>query len=477
MGWATATTAAYSPSTELISVIPVESPESTTIEPFEFKLTQATELDQISSHLLNEIRELHFQQAPRGFPTQRPTTTITDRELIGPITFWGNEVSGEAAFMFIQHEGKSYGLSETSYESLEGLIDAAMNSTWARNSLSREFVKNTFCDWARQRFGVDGLSFPEALSTAAKKSVTAIEVWAPIANMEIEQNFDFGPVRIESVTNSVMESLRSRTLSTRPEQRQQVDQLFDELENEILGYAAVVISMKTEPAIAQERALKIAQDTVGLLRFFSLPASQSHLFSSVALTGAEYIPTSKLIVLRESGFLLQHSALPKHVAHWRLPKQELAELTSGLLNIAASLVLPDGLSEFALVVRNSLLTYSKGTTLVDPLDRLRNSLSALEGILLKHEIEPRAHNIANRMSLLLAPGLADREAIKQIVHQIYWLQGQSPLVDYGRRENELIMIFTTYACNLLRLALGNISTFSSKTQFLIEVDRMSQFNR
>ena len=94
------------------------------------------------------------------------------------------------------------------------------------------------------------------------------------------------------------------------------------------------------------------------------------------------------------------------------------ELKSNLLETIASLVFTDGLSEFALAVRASILTYSKGTNLVSPLDRLRNCLSALEGVLLKHDMEPRAYSIANRMSSLLALGGTEGEAVKKVVQQV-----------------------------------------------------------
>ncbi|MDT8992655.1 hypothetical protein RQP54_17420 [Curvibacter sp. APW13] len=463
---------AISPTRELISAATVEALDAAIVEPFEFTLIQTTELIQISSGLREKIRELHFPQAHQGFPTERPTTTITDRELAGPITFWGQEASGETAFMFIHHEGRSYGLSEGDYESLEGLIDTVMRSTWARASLSRKFVEKSFWDWARQRFGAEGPPFHEALISAARECVTKVEVWAPIANMEVEQGFDFGPVRIESITAGVMESFRSRVSSIRTEHAQEVSQLFEELKRELQGFAAVVLSMKAEPAVAQERALRIAQDAVGLLRFFAPAAPRSYLFNPVALMGAEYLPTSKLIVLGEGSFLLNQGILPKQVGHWRLPMQQISELKSGLLDTAASLVMPEGLSEFALAVRASLLTYSKGTTLVDPLDRLRNSLSAIEGVLLRHDMEPRAHSVANRMSFLLARRGADREAIKQIVQKVYWLRGVPKLMEQGRREDELITVFTSYAYDVLRLALGNTPTFSSRVQFVIEIDRV-----
>jgi len=454
------------------SAASIAPPESVSVEPFEFNLMQITRLSQISSNLLDKIREVNLLPTGYDFRTERPTTTISDCELIGPITFWGQETSGETVFGFIRHEGKTYGLSENDYGCVDALIDAVMESAWARASLSRNFIEKVFCDWARQRFGADGTSFPELLSTAARESVTVVEVWAPIAGMEIEQSFDFGSVRIESITASVIENFRSKAPSNRPEHEQQINKLFDKLRQEFQGCAAVVLSMKVEPEIAKERALLIAQDAVGLLRFFSPAAPRSYQFSPVALAGMSCIPTSKLIVMRESGFIHSQSLLPKHVGSWRLPAQQLLELKSGLLDTAASLLVPEGLSEFALAVRASLLNYSKGTTLSDPLDRLRNCLSALEGVLLRHEIEPRAHSVANRMSFLLARNGDNRESVKQVVRQIYWLKDQSQLTALSRREEELIAVFTSYAYDVLRSTLGNALTFSSKIQFVIEVDRL-----
>lgn len=454
-----------------------EVPSVTTIKPFEFTSVQTTEIDQISSKLFENIRELHFQQPPQGFQTERPTAQITASELIGPITFWGDEESGKRAFMFITHKGKPYGLSESDYSGLDGLVGAAMKPAWARASLSHAFVEHAFVDWARQRFGADGPSFPDALSMAARESVTSVEIWAPIANLEIEKDFDFGPVHIKSITAAVMENLRSRAPSAQPEYGQEINQFFEKLKKEIQGYAAVVVSMEAEPEIAQARALRTAHDAVGLLRFFSPAAPRSSLFSPVALKGGERTPTFKLIVLREGGFILSQGVLSANAGYWRLPAQQIVELKSGLLDIAASLVNPEGLSEFALAIRASLLAYSKGTTLVDPQDRLQNCLSALEGVLLRHEMEPRAHSVANRMSSLLACGGIDPEAVKQNVQKIYWLRDQPQLISHGGREDELIRVFTVYAYSVLCHTLAETVTFSSKVQFVNEIDRLGLSHR
>jgi len=441
------------------------------VNSFEFNSEQSHELDQISLAIFAKIRELHFEVSLDQFPSERPVVPITDRDLIGPITAWGKEENGRAAVTFIQHEGKSYGLEESDYEALDSLTDSAMKVAWARGSLSRSFIEKTFFNWARERFLTNSMSFPDALGTQARESVKSVEVWAPIAHMEVEQAFVFGPTRIESLTAAKMENLRSRAPSPRPEQEQQVNDFFEKLKSEIQGYAVVVISMEAEPSFALERALQIAQDAVSLLSFFSPAAPRSYSFNPVALAGAEYIPKSKLIELHEGGLSHVEAILPKHVGHWRLSTQRILELKSGLLNAAASLVVVEGLSEFPLAVRASILTYGKGITLVSPLDRLRNCLSALEGILLKHDMEPRAHSIANRISFLLSSEEIPSDDIRKIVRQIYWLKDQPVRVEHGHRESELIATFTIYAYKVLYIALSNSQNFVSKVQFVAEIDR------
>lgn len=133
-------------------IAPTKPSDSLTIEPFRFMPVHAAELDQISLELMGKIQELHFKQITQEFPSEMTVTPITDRELIGPITFWGKEINGGAALMFLQYDGKPYGFVEEDYKFLDSLIDAVMKVTWARISLSRKFVETAFFDWVRQQF-------------------------------------------------------------------------------------------------------------------------------------------------------------------------------------------------------------------------------------------------------------------------------------------------------------------------------------
>ncbi|HBL5002679.1 TPA: hypothetical protein LR172_004626, partial [Enterobacter cloacae] len=222
-----------------------------------------------------------------------------------------------------------------------------------------------------------------------------------------------------------------------------------------------------------ERAFQIARDAVGLLTFFSPSAPTSYLFNPVALSGAEYIPSSKLITLFEGGYGHYEGILPKKIAYWRLSAQQIKALNTDIFETAGSLIIDDELSEFAAAVRGSILTYTKGTNLLASKERLRSCLSALEMILLRHDMEPRAHCIAKRMSVIISMnGIDDANEVKRIAQQIHWLLEQPQQTELSHRENELISLFTNYTYNVLYLALGNARTFHSKKQFINEVDRI-----
>lgn len=443
-----------------------------TVQPFSFDSVHSAELDQISLEIMAKIKPINFKQTSDDFPTGRPTLTITDGDMIGPVTFWQEDDDGKNALTFFKYNGKPHGLTEEDYILLENLIDSALKVTWAHTSLSRKFIETTFFDWVREQFPVPQSAFSMRLCDIAREKVRKVEVWAPIANMEVEKGFRFGPVRIEPITEVAMDSIISRLPKPPENQEIEVSKYFEKLRSEFQGFSAVTLSINAEPELAIEKAFQIARDAIGLLTFFSPAAPASYLFNPVALAGNEYIPSLKLISLFEEGFVHHESILPQKIMYWRLSEQQFSSINHELLEKAGSLIIASDLSEFASAVRTSILIYSKGTNLLAPKDRLRSCLTALESILLRHDMEPRAHSIANRMSIIISKNGIDAEDVKKIVQQVYWFLEQPQQMEQSHREIELIALFTNYTYNVLYLALGNVRAFNSKVQFVTEVDRM-----
>lgn len=448
--------------------------EEAHVAPFCLTPDQATRVGEMSLEIFGQVRELNFKVAGSGFDTARPTVLITDADVIGPVSYWGEEVGGNVARAFIDANGKSFGLGESDFERIDELADVIQQASWARGSISRKFIEQTFLEWVSNRFASAQGSFVDAFSEAARRSVKSIEICAPVAYLEVEHGFEFGPVRIEPVTLEYMTKLEGIAGNIPEEQRAAVQQFYERLRKEIQGGAAVFATFDSEREFASERGFRIAQDAVGLLSFFAPAARSATRFNPIVLVGASSVPSMKIIASFNGGAFLTEGLLAENLAWWKLSSASITALQTASFDAAATLVISDGLSDFALAVRASILNYTKGTTLVSPLDRLRNCVLSLEGVLLRHDMEPRAHSVANRMvKLLVANGKGD-PSIANVVQQIYWLIEQPAPTEYGHRELELIGTFTFHAYKVLSTALINISRFTTKARFIEGIERLAQ---
>ncbi|MBS0193861.1 MAG: hypothetical protein JSR34_06415 [Proteobacteria bacterium] len=444
-------------------------------EPFEFSSVRSALISQAAIKLLENLRELHFKPASSDeFPSQRPVNVaISSSDLVDTPVFWGLDINSERVVAFIEKDGKRLGLSEQDFRSLDDLIDVLLAASGTRSRLSRSFVEETFIGWARERFAGGERTFVDAVSALARDKVQQVEVWAPVAHLEIEEAFEFGPVRIAPMTAEQIDKMQALHANFPQDQAQPVKDTFDTFRKGVQGFAAVVISIEAEWGLAMERGRRVAQDVVSLLRFFSPGAMSSAEFCPVALMGSEYIPSSKLLLLAETGFCMSEGLVDQNVRFWRMPSKQLAHIRTSGLDNASLLVLPDGLSEFALAVRSSLILYSRGVTLTDPLDRLRHTVSALENVLLKHEMEPAAASVAARISFLVPKERRDRSLIAHMVQQVYWLQVHPHLEPLTPRESELLNTFTQYSYSALQTALCNMQSFNWKRDFVNAVDNMA----
>ncbi|WP_292427276.1 hypothetical protein [Mesorhizobium sp.] len=460
-----------SPPTEITTE---ESEPVVLAKPFEFTTAQAMDINDTAKALLGNVREMVFAaRSPDQFPTQRPISlNITHQNIVGTPTFWGPDVNGKQVFTFIEQDNKLFGFSEPDYRGLDDLANKAFVAGWVREKLSRRFVDDTFIEWARARFSSDQVEFADALRTKAIKNARLVEVWAPVAHLEIEVAFNFGPIRLAPITSDKIDSLKKLMDHIPTTERLAADQFFKDLREDIQGFAAVVVPIEAEPILAEEKGRLIARDVVSLLRFFSPAADAAWKLCPTALVGSEIVPRSKLLLVWDDAFSMMEKVTAKDVAYWRLSRRDLEYLKAQGLQEAGTLVLPDGLSDFATSVRSSLILYGKGLTFSDPIDRLSHTLSAVEGVLLKHELEPMQASVAARMSFLTTKDRNEREGIQQTVRQAYRLKERPRVSILTPREDELLMTFSVYAHATLRTALRNVESVGSKREFITAVDNL-----
>jgi hypothetical protein len=156
---------------------------------------------------------------------------------------------------------------------------------------------------------------------------------------------------------------------------------------------------------------------------------------------------------------------------WRISDEELRNMRPGL-DLAGTLVLPEGLSAFALAVRSSLLLFGTGTTFPSPTERLSYTLSSLEALLLRHSAEPVEFNVAKRMGLLLAQDKPGRELIARNVREAYRLRARQDISPLAPHEMGAVATFLRYAHRVIGTALSNVERFGTVADFVYAVEQL-----
>jgi hypothetical protein len=159
-----------------------------------------------------------------------------------------------------------FGFDEEVFAEIQTLIEGVLKSGWARRMLSRAFIEKIVVRWLQSKFNVaetSGLS--ETIAKAGQEAVQPLELWAPIAHLEVQTPFAIGPARIATITKATIEGLETQALSSAPNQRESITLLFNDLRKRMQGLAAVVFKTDGEPEKIKEDGEAIARIVVGLL--------------------------------------------------------------------------------------------------------------------------------------------------------------------------------------------------------------------
>jgi len=440
---------------------------------FVFASGRSAALNAAANTLLRKVSKIELEaQRGDGFASERPVgATITDKEMLSVPLVWANDAEGRRAFVFIYKDGAQFGLDEEAFAEMQAMTESVLKSNWARRTLSRGFLEKTVVKWLQDSFEVeDAKSLAETIEKDSKEAVRPLELWAPIANLEVQNSFRIGPSEIATITKAMIDGLEAQAASSAPQQRDQIVVLFDKLRERMQGFAAVVFKLNAEAEKIEEDGAVIAQIIVAFLRFFSPAAVNFPAASANALLGSELVPSSNLLVLGDGTFSYKEGMLVPY-SGWRISENELQRMRAGL-DLVGTLVRPEGLSAFALAVRSSLILFSTGTTFSNPIERLSYTLSGLEALLLRHSAEPAEFNIAERMGFLLSRDKAEREEVARNVREAYRLRARQDISPLFPREMSSVAMFLRRAHHLIGTALGNVDRFGTASEFISAVESL-----
>lgn len=404
---------------------------------------------------------------------------ITDDDIIGRSQMFITDQFGNKSAFYTHIGDEPFGIEGDEFAKVLKLTDRVVAVPEFNRLLSNKYVENAIIDWCVDKKtpseAAKTKGFSDYILERANQDVSYHQIWIPIAYLQVEEDFQFGDAKIVTIPKSLFDAREQKALREHPEETSKIGPYIEKFRKELQGNAAVALSIKGEERHAQDRAQVIAQDALGLLRFFHPSVFTSKLFCPSALLGSEFLPKkASLTIVGVNDFSYSRSIAYQHGQPWRLSKQELAHhRSSGSLDLAARLVSVDGISEFGLRVRSSILTYSRGLTFPDISDRLVYSLSALEGLFLKDASEPIQQNLAERLAFSAYADTNDRIKVVANCKKIYGARSQ--YIHHGRNAAlppEELDYFFLNAWAGLQSALRHAFKFKTSNEFFAAIDRL-----
>ena len=310
------------------------------------------------------------------------------------------------------------------------------------------------------------------MSDRAQSVVRPLKVWIPIALLEIEESFEVGPAHVVVMTGELIDQCERDCRAISVDQDDQTRLLFNDVREKTLGLAAVVVELQGEVGHVKDRGLRLATDTIALLRFYSSAAYTPWLTCSCAALGSEFVPSNFVMAAGAGSFYLTQSLAVAKLGNWMLSSAKLVEMRERGLEQIGKLLVEDHLNPFQRDVRVSILAYSKGLTLRDIGDRLVYTLSALEGLLLRDSSEPIQQNLGERMAFLIRKSSQARRDIVHNIRAVYKLRSRYIHHRVNVSEEHELEAFTLNAWQVLHVALSGTNSCPTREAFIDAIDQI-----
>lgn len=432
-------------------------------------------IDQLAIQLVGKITE-HPDRPNEDpeFKSEKPIpVTLTDKDIIDtPIIGYSNQFDQWVA-RYSYRENRCIGLAGSAYQQLRVLADQFLKISWVRESLGQDFLEDNILIWCLDSFGkLEPGSLVAHILDISKGAVKNYVIWVPIALLEVEQEFEFGPVKIAPITKAMLDDVENPATSLNPEQADNIRMLFSDLRKRFQGSAAIVVGVEAASGHAQDRAIEIAETTIALLRIYSSAASTPWLLCACAISGSEVAPKTSAITFGPGGGFGFSEALAKpSPKHWKISQRRWEEMNEAGLRSLWRLI-DEKQNNFSAKVRVCLLTFSKGLTFSEIGDRLVYTLSALEGLLLRDSSEPIQQNIGERMAFLIEKDVTKRQDVVRNLRMIYGLRSQYIHHRVSVTEEKELEVFWINAWKTLLTAADNLDRFESHQKFIEGIEKI-----
>ena len=364
-------------------------------------------------------------------------------------------------------------LTGPGYRTLRLLVEEVRRKEPFQHGFSQRFLEKAVVTWchASSMGGTeDGLAshLLDECGRAYREHVYLV----PLAYVEIARDFELAGVRLVTIPLQLFDEAAQRARERHPD-RENAGRSSEELGRKLGNVPAVEVRTMGEKRFAADRALEVARDVAGVIRFMSPAALSARVPSPVHPLGHDPLPTIQMLRLEDSRLAaVEAEFFHAGLAMWKLSEQDIERLTSGsLANISYFF---DGrpLSDFAQRVRHAFFGFCRAVGRYDAGDRLVGAVSALEYLLVRDESEPLQYSVADRLAFLAAATRRDRLKAASTYRRAYALRSGVVHRLAGIKEEEVADDLFHLAYVAFHNAITGLSVFDTRQAFLDALDQV-----
>jgi hypothetical protein len=370
-------------------------------------------------------------------PDIYPVAQIPERETIGEISVMDSlvDTTGKERGRFFEHEKRNMGLVGESFESLSQLVRRLHDTPDLKETTSHEFILDTAFEWIEGKHkNTQCSTFTEYVLKRSNDEIRDFEVWFPVYRTYLESSFPMGRVVFQTISRQMMDECEARIPKSDPETAIAVQSAFARDRSVLQACAAAGTKIRAERTKALATSRELAEDAVGLLRFFSPANWTPKLRSYCTLLGSENVRGTAELFLHGTSVETYHRGALDSGAFWVLSNSYLSNFP-GLLDRLQTLAAAPDYSPFRQAIYDALLVYSRNSVAITPTDKLVYILVALESLLVRGENEPLAKNVGERFAFLIGESKETRIAVRDNTTEIY--RHRSGFLHHGRSVKDL----------------------------------------
>ena len=380
--------------------------------------------------LLSKVDPLRDEQniSETTFETDIITEfSITEDDIIGGITrqsfdnMTGNVNGIEFATVY-----SGFRIPEKDCEGFFKLVEDIQRTSVFRSALSHDFIQKNIINWLQKRLQHEVVdTFCNLLEEKAMEAVNTHEVWIPIANLYLEEEFSLGFVRFRTISPNIL----SNWFGNEGRNLRELQKLQ--------GLAAATITLRAEQTYIVPKSLEWTEESLALLRVLHPSNALPHTICYCLPLGSENIASFRAFIGNDAHLISREEKFrPPFPTPWKISSHALSAIRGILVKMDKILSTPEqNKSEFQQKLLEALLVYSKNNITKDYAEKLMFILIALESMLNSNDTDPIQQNVADRMAFFLGTSANELRSIIRLVKTCYGLRsrfvhhGQSSISD------------------------------------------------